>query len=298
MPEEGLSVDLDDALPAAEPTPEPAAAPAPVEPVAGAAPETGTPAPEVVAPVPEIDTSWLDGLGVPEPQAQPAPQPQAPQVPPQPQPYPQPYPPPQQPPQQPPPQAYGTDVDAYIDQRARQIAEQAVQANLGPVAMQLQHFQATTNNQMQALANTELTRAEHVARQADANELSKDKAYRENEQVRNMVRTNVKQWVSGAYEAAKMGDTRGLAQVHDPLFFQGVLALSKLKCGYQPNPITGPAQPAGAVVESTTAPKAEKTIELPPDLEALAQAYGPAYRKKLEDGLRDSEEAGDFEMEF
>jgi len=292
MPEEGLAVDLDELIPAAEPTPEPAPELTPAsEPDA---------VPEPSTPVPEVDTSWLDGLGAPEPQ--PAPQPvqqqpppgYPPQAPPQPPQYPQPQPPP---PATPPP-GYGTDVDAYIDQRARQIAEHAVQANLGPVAMQLQHFQATTNNQMQALANTELTRADHVARQAEVNELSKDKAYRENEQVRNTVRTNVTQWINGAYEMARMGDTSRLAMVHDPNFFQGVLALSKIKCGYQPNPIAGPAQPTGAVVESTTPPKAEKTVELPPDLEALAQAYGPAYRKKLEDGLRESEEAGDFEMEF
>jgi len=288
MPEEGLEVSLDDPIPAAEPTPEPAPeTPAPVvepEPVAEPAPEA-------------VDTSWLDGLGVPEPQPQTPPQQQQqPQAPPQPYPPPQPPAPVQLPPQQQP--QYGTDVDAYIDQRARQIAEHAVQANLGPVAMQLQHFQATTNNQMQALANTELTRADHVARQAEVNELSKDKAYRENEQVRTTVRANVTQWINGAYEMARMGDTSRLAMVHDPNFFQGVLALSKIKCGYQPNPVGGPAQPAGAVVESTTPPKAEKTIELPPDLEDLAATRGPAYRAKLIKGLQDAEEAGDFEMEF
>ncbi len=290
MPDEGLEVSLDN-LP--EPV-APDATPAP-EPVAPAV----DPAPETVAPAPDpVDTSWLDGLGqAPEPQAQPAPQ----------QPPPQPYPPsqppapvplpPQQQPQQP-PSGYSTDVDAYIDQRARQIAEQAVQSNLGPVAMQLQHFQATTNAQMQALANTELTRADNVAREAEVNQLSKDKAYRENEQVRNTVRANVTQWINGAYEMARMGDTSRLAMVHDPNFFQGVLALSKIKCGYQPNPITGPAQPAGAVVDATTPPKPESTIELPPDLEDIAQSRGPAYRAQLVKALQDTEKAGDFEMEF
>jgi len=276
-----MAEDLTDAMPPEEDAqpftyndPEPESEPEPVaEPVA---------AEETV--VPEPDTSWLDGLGAlpPEPPQQ---QQQYPQPPPY---YQQPQPPPQS-------QGYGNDVDAYIDARARQISEQALRQNLGPVAMQLQQFQAMTNAQMSAVADTELSRARTTTQQAVRNNLSKDKGYRENESVRNTVNENISQWINGAYASARQGDPRQLLMVQDPNFFSGVLALSKIKCGYQPNAV-GPAQPRGAVVESATPPQQQASVELPGDLELIAQKMGPSYRKKLEREFAVTKKAADLDM--
>lgn len=279
MADEDLIVDLNDEIPqpTSEPTPEPTPEPAAPEP-------TPEPAPE---PEPEIDTSWLNEIGIAPPQQQQQPQYDQRQY----QQYPQQA--PQQPPQQ---QSYGSDVDAYIEQKARAVAERMLHDSLGPVAMQLQQNQLTTSAHVRAVADTEFSRARYVAEQALKQDLAKDKAYRENENVRRIVNDNLGQWLEGSYHQALQGNPRQLLMMHQPKFFRVLLAAAKEMSGYQPNP-AGPAQPRGAVVESTSAPRAEKSVELPSDLEALAQAYGPAYRKQLEKALQESNSAGDFDLE-
>lgn len=279
MPDEDLNVVVDDVEPQAvdEPSPEPSVAPAP-EP---------TPEPE---PEPDIDTSWLNEIGINPPQQQQQQQPQYDQ-----RQYQQPqY--PQQHQQQPNPQSYGSDVDAYIEAKAQAVAQRMLEQSLGPVAMQLQQNQAVTSQHVRAVADTEFSRARYVAERALKEDLAKDKAYRENENVRNIVNSNLGQWLEGSYQQALQGNPRQLLMMHEPRFFRVLLAAAKELGGYQPNP-AGPAQPKGAVVESATAPKSEKSVELPPDLEALAQTYGPAYRKQLEKAMQDSNNAGDFDME-
>jgi hypothetical protein len=192
-------------------------------------------------------------------------------------------------------------VDAYIEAKARAVAErmfqEQVNPSLGQVALQNQQLQQMTSQHVRAVADTEFSRARYVAERALKEDLGKDKAYRENEAVRNLVNNNLGQWMEASYAQAMRGNPKQLLMMHEPKFFRVMLAAAKEMTGYQPNP-AGPAQPSGASVESVTPPKSEKSVELPPDLEMLAQQHGPAYRAKLEKAMQESTEAGDFEMEF
>jgi len=247
-----------------------------------------TPAPQTQEEEFNVDTSWLDAIGAPQERPQEQPHQHEFQ-----QQYPQGYqpPPPPPPPQQ---QGYGDDVDAYIAEKARQVYESQIRNYLGPIAMQLQQYQNQTQQHVRSIADTELNRAKFVAKQALQNELSKDKAFRESEAVRNTVQTHLNQWIDTSYRQALDGNPRQLLAMHEPKFFRVLLAAAKEMSDYRPNPSgTGRAVPA---VEGVTPPKAEASVELPPDLEEVARKMGPAYRKRLEKEYANNLKTGNIEF--
>lgn len=276
---------------------------APQTPDVTPAPEPTTVAPEVATtvapeatPEPELDLSWLDDVGAPEPQSNPGDygyvntpdrgwqQPPMPQY----------------PPQQPPPQApqtpdWGNDVNAFVDTRARAIAQEMMRDAVGPVAVQLQRFQRDQEQQRVNAAEAELNSAQLSAKQSIKNVLSKDKAYREDPSVQKAFNAHLQNWINWGYQEARAtGDRSKLQAVKDAGFLNTMLWATKGRVGYQPNAI-GPAQPSGAELAAPTPPVNEPVVELPSDMEAIAQQMGPAFRERLVREMAVTQKAGDYE---
>jgi hypothetical protein len=279
-----MSDDLTNAVPepvADQTTIEPAAAPV-AEPVA----DDFTP-----------DLSWMDNVGVVDEPAQPQ-QPQYNYQPPQaqPQPPPAPYPAPAPAPNQPRPDYYNdSEVNRYIDDRAQRIAQEMVQQNIGPVAVQLQHFQRQNMINRRLTADSELNRAKFNSQKTIREDVARDKAYREDKRVREEVDRNLQNWMNWGYqEAMETGNIGKLQALEDPGFFRILLAATKERVGYQA-PVAGPATPAGAVLETQTPPVNEPVVELPPDMQEVANMMGPAFEEKLKRELAVTNKAGDYE---
>jgi hypothetical protein len=274
---------MSDDISQAEPTPD-----APAEPE----PQVTTPEPE---PEPEpITPDWLTDAGKPpEPEPEPpvAPTVQDWQVPATQTPavsY-------QQPTQTPPAQPAITDanVDAYVDQRAQQIANRMFEEKLGPIAYQLQQMDGRTSQFVQAQADSAVAQAQSNIGNAYKEVFSKDEAFRGNEAVRQQVEETLQGMFNQAAESARQGYPQQLMMFQHPAFYNTFLAAAKAYAGYQP-PAVEPLAPAGAVTETGT-PKAEETpIELSSDLEDVAREYG-LDREKIKKGLKESKERGDFD---
>lgn len=252
-----------------------------------------TPPPEPVAPEPEPQApEWLRDIGAPpEPEqpAQPAAPPQQPQQPQQP--Y---YQYPQQPTADQNLERFVQDPNGYIRQQAEQIAQQMFERQLGPVAYNLQQMEQKVNAHSQVSASNLVNQTLGVVDQAYRSVIGKDRAYRENEQVKNYVDTQMKDMLANAAQRAYAGDPSALQMFHKPSFARVFMAAAREEMGYQPNAV-GPATPAGAMVEGATPPQQQEVIQLPPDQEEIAKRMSPAKAQELREAWKKSQELGDFE---
>lgn len=264
--------------PAVEPTPEPQQ----VEKPAAQEPEP-----------PPVEPDWLNTPREPEPQRQPQQQYQEPYYPPQQQPQ---Y---QQQRQQPVSQSA---LDRFLenpDQWGAEVAQRVIEQYAGPINQQT----AAMQYQMQAIRDTftktALSQADGAIRNAYGT-LNKDRTFRSNKGVQQMLNNTLKNMRDQAMYAAQRGDFEPLQQLAglDATRINAALAAARVMSGAQGGGVE-PMQVEGATVEGSRAQaNPGSNVELSAEQQEIAKRLGreyPGYESRMRKAAEDAAKYDDFE---
>jgi hypothetical protein len=188
------------------------------------------------------------------------------------------------------------DPNGFIQAEASRIAQQMFEERLGPVAYRLQEIDRKTDAYQHVSATNMINQTKGVVDQGYRSVIGKDSAYRENETVRNYVDGEMKRMLEEASSRAYRGDPSMLQMFHNPAFPRAFLAAAKETVGYQPRPVAT-AVPSGATVEGAAPPQQQAVVELPQDLELIANKMSARDAERLRKSYAETKKRGDFELE-
>lgn len=164
-------------------------------------------------------------------------------------------------------------------QAATAAAQQMMQQYLAPIQHQTREF-------IEGQANYHISTADEKINSIYREKFSKDETFASNKKVQKLVDDAIRGMREQAVWNARRGDPRGLSVFNDPNLAEVTLAAAKIMAGTRPTSV-GPA--ATPHVE-TTAPSVPKPdIELDPDTEEAIRRFGPEYRERYIQALRDEQ---------
>ena len=175
------------------------------------------------------------------------------------------------------------DPQGMITGAAGQAAERAahamMQQYLAPIQQQTREF-------IEGQANYHISNADDKIKSIYREKFSKDETFANNKNVQKLVDDAIRGMREQAVWNARRGDPRGLSVFNDPNLAAVTLAAAKIMAGAQPTSVG----PASTPHVETTAPSVPKPdIELDPDTEEAIRRFGPEYRERYIQALRDEQ---------